>query len=186
MKTVSILAITGFLALSGAAGAATIGFSTQNQTGGPYAEDGLMFDDIRIVSGKCTSPSGPSCGAFNDNDVSMLTAIDGGTFTISSLWFQLVGRGQNNTLHLRSDLGSALNLSVSDWGRNDGGQVIDLASISGFSGMTWLQIFATGRGNARIDNLSVAPVPVPAAGLMLLAALGGLALLRGRRTLPWW
>lgn len=32
-----------------------------------------------------------------------------------------------------------------------------------------------------VDNVSIAPVPVPAAGLLLVGALGGLALLRRRR-----
>ena len=47
--------------------------------------------------------------------------------------------------------------------------------------------FLTDKGNARVDDITVshddvAPVPLPAAGLMLSGALGGLAFLRRRKT----
>lgn len=43
--------------------------------------------------------------------------------------------------------------------------------------------FASGRDGWDIDSISVSAVPVPAAGLLLIGALGGLAALRRRKAL---
>lgn len=37
------------------------------------------------------------------------------------------------------------------------------------------------RGNLRFDDLDVAPVPLPAAGVLLIAGLDGFALVRRRK-----
>ena len=56
-----------------------------------------------------------------------------------------------------------------------------------FTGIYSLEFDNTGNGNIRVDDLGLtyddpmAPVPVPAAGLMLLTALGGAAALRRRK-----
>jgi len=59
-----------------------------------------------------------------------------------------------------------------------------LSAANGFTGpRVWNLIFlqSTGIGDAQVQNLGTAtPVPLPAAGLLLLAALGGLGLSRRR------
>lgn len=148
----------------------------------PYVEDGLQFDVARIVNGNCPSNAERPCMALNNNEVSVLTRVGGGTFTISSFWFQLLGNGTDNTLMVMSDLGGNVNLPQSVWGNNDGGQVFDLAGQANFSGVSSLTFSTNNGGNVRLDNFDIAAVPLPAAGWLLVGALGALGVARRRRT----
>ena len=185
------LSTAGFAATG--AMSATIDFTTLNsQGGGYYTEDGLQFDDIRIVAGNCDSLSGPRCGAYNDNETSVLTKVGGGTFSLTSFWYELLGRGRGgrnnfvtNTFYVASNLGGFLSFAANVVGHNDNGQVVDLSTLALFQNVTSLTFSTNGGGNVRLDDLAVAgpsPVPVPAAGLMLLAGIAGLASLRKRKT----
>lgn len=54
----------------------------------------------------------------------------------------------------------------------------------GVAGNYNLTFAATGRDDSLggfVDNVSIAPVPLPAAGIMLLAGLGGLGVMRARK-----
>ena len=62
---------------------------------------------------------------------------------------------------------------------------VTTSNVNGFNGGTWRLIYAATNSDPSVmrvtgDNLPSA-VPVPAAGLLLLGALGGLALLRRRK-----
>lgn len=185
------LSISAAVFASTGAGAATVDFTNaQPQGGGAYSEDGLSFNNIRIVNGNCNASSGAGCGAFNDNEFSVLTKVGGGEFTITSFWYQLLGRGVGgrfpvtNTFTVSSNLGGVLSFAANIVGHNDGGHVVDLSFLTLFQNVTSLTFRTYRGGNVRLDDLAMAepsPVPLPAAGLMLLAGLGGLASLRKRK-----
>ena len=178
------------LALSAGAFATTSVASTLDftgagpQGGGVYTEDGLSFDDIRIVNGNCDAVSGRPCGALNDNETSILTKVGGGTFSLTSFWYQLLGKGHglSNTLFVTTDLGGLLTFAANLVGHNDGGHVVDVSALSAFQNITSLAFSTNGGGNVRIDDLAVpAAVPLPAGGLLLIGGLGALAALRRRK-----
>jgi hypothetical protein len=173
--------------------ATTINFTGAGpQGGGAHTESGLTFDDIRIVNGNCGLDK--PCGALNDNETSVLTLVGGGTFSLTSFWFELLGVGTRgnrnnppmaNVLYVITDLMmSPLMLSVADYGHNDDGQTINLAALTGFTNVNSVTFYTDGGGNVRLDDLEItlpAAVPLPAGGLMLLVGLAGLAALRKQR-----
>ncbi len=174
------------LVLSGGATtsfASTVDFTgAQAQGGGSYTEDGLVFDDIRIVNGNCDAASGKPCGALNDNETSILTLVGGGIFSLSSFWYQLLGNGNPNMLSVTTDLGGILTFASNVDGNNDGGHVVDLTGLALFQNITSLTFSTVGGGNVRLDDLGgPSAVPVPAGGLLLVAGLGALAALRRRK-----
>ena len=175
-----VLGLALSVAMIGTVGhAATLTFDSANVD--PYVEDGFMIDVARIVNGNCDAVSGRPCMALNNNDVSVLTRVGGGTFSLASFWFQFLGRGAVNTLTVVSDLGGFLALDAATFGRNDDGQVFDSSALALFQNVTSVTFSSSLGGNVRIDDIVVAAIPVPAAGLLLFGALGGLAALRRRR-----
>ena len=194
-KLLLALAMSTAVFVSTGAGAATVDFTdAQPQGGGIYSEDGLSFNNIRIVNGNCDAISGKGCGAFNDNETSVLTKVGGGEFSLTSFWYQLLGRGTggkkpvSNTFTLSSNTGGVLSFMASVVGHNDGGHVVDLSTLALFQNVTFLTFSTNNGGNVRLDDLAIyapppAPVPLPAAGLMLVAGLGGLAALRKRKAI---
>lgn len=191
---VALAMSTSLLAAYGTS-AATVDFTdAQPQGGGAYSEDGLAFNNIRIVNGNCDAISGKGCGAFNNNETSVLTKVGGGEFSLTSFWYQLLGRGTgggkkfvSNTFTVTSNTGGVLSFMADLVGHNDGGHVVDLTLLALFQNVTSLTFSSSSGGNVRLDDLAIyspppAPVPVPAAGLMLLAGIGGLAALRRRKS----
>lgn len=185
------LAMSAAVSVAGGASAATVDFTNaQPQGGGIYTEDGLSFNDIRIVNGNCDAASGAGCGAFNNNETSVLTKVGGGTFSLTSFWYELLGRGSGggkkfvaNTFYVGSNLGGLLTFAANVVGNNDNGHVVDLSTLALFQNVSSLTFSTNGGGNVRLDDLAIAPapVPLPAAGLMLLAGIGGLVGLRKRK-----
>jgi hypothetical protein len=147
--TAALLAIT-----TGAASAATVSF--EGQAGNPYSEAGLLFSDFGI-NNSANCPVGGTA--------SVTTDPAGGLFSLSSLFLTLVGAQATLTL-----TAGAITQTFSSSG------LIDLSAFQNVS----LVSFDVNKGNAFIDDLSamVAPIPVPATGLLLLSALGGLAFVR--------
>jgi hypothetical protein len=191
----TIIAATLVAGIGGAASAATLNydlvFSGGPPGGTPYNEGAFTVDDARIVNGNCDSASSAPCLALNNNETSTVSLINGGMFSLTTFWFQLLGAGTKkegtNTLLVETDLsGGALQLAANIFGHNDGGQIYSVAMNALFQNITWLRFSHQGGGNVRIDDVGLtlnvpAAVPIPAAGGLLLAAFGALGLLRRRR-----
>ena len=179
------------------AAAAVIDLVGGSVVGTGYEADGFLFDPARVVSGSgngnCGYLGGGTCLAFNTNETTTMTTYDpaGGIFNLNSLSFVLVG----NTAEL-----SVFNTSITATGvliiSFDVGDAFGAATINNNTaytydfngsadGVTSILFDNTGRGNVRIGSIDadLAAIPVPAAGFLLVGALGGLAALRRRRKL---
>ena len=168
------------------AAAATISFGGADVD--PYVEGGLTIDVVRIVNGNCgTAP----CMALNDQETPELTKVGGGTFTLNSFWFQLIGGGTqgDNALTVTSFL--------------DGGQIASTTLSSptysanteytftppvGFSGIDAIIFSTPDGGNVRIDDITVSfndsapsPVPLPGAFMLMGSVVTGAAFVAARR-----
>ena len=169
--------------------AATLDFTgAQNGHQTPYVEDGLSFDIARIVSGNCGIAKG--CAALNDNEVSVLTKVGGGTFSLTNFWYELLGKGSGgkkpttNTLNVMSNLGGLLSFAADVVGHNDGGHVADLTMLPLFQNVTSLTFSTTNGGNVRLDDFGLSipsTVPLPATAWMLFTGIAALAGIRRRK-----
>jgi hypothetical protein len=160
LATAALLTIT-----TGAASAATVTF--EGQAGNPYSEAGLLFSDFGI-NNSANCPVGDDKCAQVGGTASVTTDPIGGLFSLSSLLLNLVGAQATLTLTAGT---------ITQTFSSDG--LIDLSAFQNVS----MVFFDVNKGNAFIDDVSgtVAPIPVPAAGLLLLSALGGLAFLRRKQ-----
>ena len=185
-KIAAALAVSGAFMFGGMqAQATTVTLDFDSPISAPLSFDP---DSPGIVSGNCDSPSGPSCLGVNKVGAAVLTIASGMTFSISEFWFKLLGEGDN--LIVTTNKGS-VTLLESDYEHNSpGGFIFDSSALVAFQDITTLSFIMGGRnGNGRVDDIVVSyggdepsPVPLPAAGLMLAGAMGGLAALRRRKT----
>lgn len=175
-----LAAVTGFS--GGVAQAATmIGFEGDKKAT-PYMEDGFSFAPSRIVNGNCASGQ---CAVLNNNKTMVMTntlPTTGSPFAFQSMWFQLLGKGTPNTLFV-TDGTTTLDFDVADYPHNNGGQTIDFVSdhTNVFGNVTEITFYTNGGGNVRIDDLMVAPVPLPAAAWLLIGGVGALGAAARRR-----
>jgi hypothetical protein len=175
LAAAAIFASAGCLAST--ASAATLTDFDGDKNIAPYTEDGFSFAPARIVNGNCLSNG---CLALNDNEsTSMTSTAVPNLFTLSGLSFNLLGRGTDNYLRLTGSNGTSLTYTVASFAKNAyhtltfGNEFANVSSV----------LFSTGGGgNVRIDDVqaSPAPVPLPAAGWLIVAGLGALGALRRR------
>jgi hypothetical protein len=113
-----------------------------------------------------------------NNQTELTTDPIGGTFDLLGFSFAFSEAGNlDSYLELISNGTVLATLTAVSSG-------VFVADATLFSGLSMLTFSTVGPGSVRIDNVSattVAPVPVPAAGLLLVSALGGLAFMRRRR-----
>ena len=144
-----------------------------------FATDQLS-GNISVVNGNCASGSCLNLRPAGGGETVTLTRSGGGTFSVTQFWFQLLGTALDNTLRITSSSGATTDYPASTWGFNDGGQTVMLGS--GFEDIVSMTFTNLNRGSIRIDDIEVeyemTPVPLPAAGWLLLVALGGLAAIR--------
>lgn len=192
MKILRRMAFAILMAMPAAGASAAVinfdGASLGTHTG--YVEDGFTFDKVRVVRAHCDTGSKP-CGSENQFAESTLRRVGGGQFDLAGMWISLV---TGRPITLVTDHGStSYGIGSAAGGQTiqiNTGYVLDFSGNSAFRNISFLKIVdstlgtsGTGvfKGNLRFNDIDVAPVPLPAAGILMLAGLGGLAMVRRRR-----
>ena len=165
--------------------AAVINFDDGYKSGGSYFEAGFVFE--QVANGAVSTPRGCVEASINSNclllpnqnsdKVVKMSLATGGIFSL--LGFTFDGRdGEGPALYVSRYLTGGTLFSEPDTGNT----MNPSGLLSQFMDVTSLFFRDAGTGSSRVDNLNVslAPVPVPAAGLLLIAGLGALAAV-GRR-----
>jgi hypothetical protein len=169
-----VLAAIATIATAGSAGAVTV-IDFNGGKADPYRAGQFSLAPARIVNGNCLSGG---CLALNDNETTRLSGP--GSFTLSGLSFNLLGKGKGNALTVTGSNGTSLSFDVEGYAKN---RYHTLAFSGAFAGVSSIVFSTAGGGNVRIDDLGVtgpAPVPLPAAAWLLLGGLGAIGAL-GRR-----
>ena len=159
------------------ASAATVTLDFNSPVPAPLTLDA---DSPGIIDGNCADRP---CLGVNKNGPAVLSIASPLTFSVASFWFQLLGNKADMTIE--TDKGS-ISLTEALYPHNNDGQIFDASLNLIFQDITYLS-FLMNKGNGRVDDIAVnypAPVPLPATGLMLLGALGGIAALRRKKQNP--
>ncbi|MDB5661592.1 MAG: sorting protein [Cypionkella sp.] len=102
-------------------------------------------------------------------------------FTVTSFWFKLLGASPAE-LTVNSSKGGSVVLTEAVYGKNNDGNFYNLLGNALFTDVEWVTFTNSGKGNVRVDDIGTpAAVPLPAAGWLMIAGLGGLAALRRKR-----
>ncbi|MFA9231949.1 MAG: VPLPA-CTERM sorting domain-containing protein [Microgenomates group bacterium] len=176
LKTTLVCASFAVLAPS-LASALTIDFNGTS-SGTPLVMGAYQIDDARIVNGNCNVLD---CLALNKNETSILTRVDGAAFTLTSIWFQLLGNPAD-LLITGSNIGSSVTLSSPPLIKNTPYNHLFDGTFANVTSVIFSNI---GKGNIRIDDIVLGDnpttVPLPAGAGLLIAALGSLGVMRRRR-----
>ena len=178
------VAALGLFASVGGASAATINFSDGAKIGDTYQEKGFTFE--YVGSGSVSTPDNCEAQDGTKSDCLLLPnatgktvkmTYSGGLFSLLSFTFDgkdgedhalWVSRTATGTDQLFSEALNASKMSPS-------------GQLTLFNNVTELYFRTASKGSARVDDLRVDVVPLPAAGLLLIAGLGGLAVMRRRK-----
>jgi hypothetical protein len=165
------------LALPGAAAAATV-IDFGDGHADPYGEDGFVFAPARIANGNCLSAGG--CLALNDNETTTLSrSPEQARFSLTGMSFSLIGNGTGNALTVTGSNGASFSYAVgAGFAKNSYHALLFPTEFVGVHSVTFS---TTDGGNVRIDDLAVAPIPLPAAAWLALSGFAALGATRLRR-----
>lgn len=188
VKTVAVSAAIA-LGSVGAVSAATVDFDgSPNGVSTSLVSDGFSFDVARIVNGNCAALD---CLALNPDrgqsaaDYSVMTSVLGGAFNLVSAYLYLAGTDSNLVVTGYDAMGDALNTMTytsPPFPQNLGG-ILNFGGL--FDNVFAVSFTNTGTGNVRVDDINtstIATVPVPGALGLMAMALGGLGLVRRRKS----
>lgn len=192
MKYLTSAAVVAMTITGGAASAAThnatITFDDDPWVSAPFTLDLATQAPGVVPDGKCASGK---CLKVNSNGGGELTIEAGLEFSISEFWFLLVGN--NNFLNVQTSKSApnVVQLKTPDYKHNQGYVYTPGVSAplneDAFKNITWISFITDGSNTALVDNIKltwddeVAPVPLPAAGFLMLGGLAALGLARRRK-----
>lgn len=158
------------------ANSATVTFDFESALPAPFT----LLDSAPFVGpGNCLAGE---CIKVNKNGEDVLSIAPPLTFSVTSFWFQLLGRGDD--MLIETSKGS-LTLLESVFDHNFG-FTFNATTSAIFDGITYVSFIMATEGNGRVDDLTVSYdppsiVPLPAGGLLLIGGLGALFAMRRRK-----
>lgn len=203
--------LTGALVLAGMqAQAATIPLTLNFNDPSPNVPAPFLLDadSPGIVNGNCNVAP---CLGINSVDSAVLSITPTLKFSVLSFWFQLLGKKNDLTITTDfGSIILVEGTGLGQYEHNKG-YTLDVSTNALFQNITYMSFLMDCAdekkmdkkvkedkpekgctGNSRVDDIKLtyndgkedpgpSPVPVPAAGLMLAGALGGLTALRRRK-----
>ena len=188
MKNTALVSATALILTCGVAQASTVtvDFDSGSTVGGTYVESGFTFTSDGGTAGLANNcPTGPggsntSCLQFNNNEIITVTFMGGLAFDVDGFVFNGPGNGGDIEV-----TGGGLSEVLTE--TENANAVTPAVLTNDYSGIFSFTFQNAGNGSGRVDNIaftvaSVVPVPVPAAGLLMLTALGAIASRRRRKS----
>jgi hypothetical protein len=178
-RLLSCAAIAALSLGTGVASAATVtvDFDTGSLSGGVYTEDDFTFASNSPGGVSLSNDCGSKCLQLNNNETITVTYKNNGLFDLLSFAFRSPGNGGD--LEITDNNGNSQTIT-----ENLNGNALQFISFPGqYNGILSFSWTNAENGSGRVDNVSfnISAVPLPAAGWLLLAGVGGLAALRRKR-----
>ena len=152
----------------------TVDFDSGAKVGATYVESGFTFSSDTGTASTATC-DGSSCLQFGNNEIITVTYA-GGAFTVDS--FDFNGPGNGGQIDVAGGGNSETMTEMFT------GNTLSPAILT----QTYMDIFSftfqnNGSGSGRVDNIgfSIATVPVPASGLLVLTGIGALMAKRRKK-----
>ena len=175
--TVATLVMSSGLGASASTVDILVDFDSGALVGNTYVEDGFTFTTTRNGGVSLSSDCGSKCLQLNNDEIVTVTYKNG---AFDLLGFSFRGPGGGGDMFISSNVGGSQQTITESLNGNDL-QPISLNVFGGILSFNWQN---ARNGSGRVDDIRFtvpAPVPLPAAGLMLLAGIGGLAAMARRR-----
>ena len=128
-------------------------------------------------------PNNGTCVKLNNNEAFTITAEPNYTFDVSSFDFGFNGNGKANTLSVSVDGGAPISLTEVVYPKHNNFTYDFSPDLSGIMSLSFTH---SGGGTVVLGNIdatvnTVSSVPLPAAGVLLLGAVGGIGAFKRRR-----